>query len=254
MILLKSDKEIEKIKIAGKIGAVVLKKLAEFIEPGRTTMDLENVAVEILLENKAKPAFKGYKGFPGNICTSINEEVIHGIPGNRILKEGDIISIDIGIMVVNGEEYFADTAATFAVGKINSEVKKLLETTEKALYLSIEECKPGNRIGDISSRIQSYVESNGFSVVRDFVGHGIGKRIHEEPQIPNFGKQGYGPRIKNGMVFCIEPMVNIGTSDVEVLEDKWTVVTADRKRSAHFEHTVAITENGPEILTMINNG
>lgn len=258
MILLKSEKEIEKIRRAGKIGALILKELSNVLKAGVTTKDLESIAVDIIIKNNAKPAFKGYNGFPANICISVNEEVIHGIPGNKILNEGDIVSIDAGIYLCNGESlaegdagYFADVAATYAVGEVMPESKKLLEVTEKALYLAIDECKTGNRIGDISAKVQSYVESNGFSVVRDFVGHGIGRKIHEEPQIPNFGRAGYGPRIKNGMVFCIEPMVNIGTSDVEVSEDKWTVVTNDKKRSAHFEHTVAITENGAEVLTIL---
>jgi len=251
MISLKSEKEMGKIREAGRIAGLVMEKIANYIKAGKTTKEIENIAIGLINENNAKPAFKGYNGFPASICISVNEEVIHGIPNNRVLKDGDIVSIDIGIKVGNNKdgEYFADTASTFKVGEISFEVEKLLDVTEKSLYLAIDECKTGNRIGDISYTIQSYVEENGFSVVRDFVGHGIGRKIHEDPQIPNFGRRGHGPRIKEGMVFCIEPMVNMGAYKVKVLDDKWTVVTEDGKRSAHFEHTIAITKKGAEILT-----
>jgi methionyl aminopeptidase len=248
MIIIKSSREIEQLKRSNAIVAEVFNKLKGMIAPGVTTIELDQVAEEYILSKKGRPAFKGYRGFPATLCVSINEEVVHGIPSQRRLKEGDIISIDVG---VNFLGYFGDAAITFPVGEVDPEAKRLLEVTEKALTIGIEKVKIGNRLFDISYAIQSWVESHGFSVVRDFVGHGIGKDLHEEPQIPNFGAPHQGPRLEKGMVFALEPMVNEGTYEVRVLSDGWTVVTADGKRSAHFEHTIAINDDGPEILSVL---
>jgi methionyl aminopeptidase len=218
------------------------------IVPGITTKELDRVAEEYILLKGARPAFKGYRGFPATLCISVNEEVVHGIPSQRRLKEGDIVSLDVGANFVG---YFGDAAITLPVGEVDPKAERLLEVTEKALYIGIEKAKVGNRLFDISYAIQSWVESHGFSVVRDFVGHGIGRDLHEEPQIPNFGIPHQGPRLEKGMVFALEPMVNEGTSAVRVLSDGWTVVTIDGKRSAHFEHTIAITEDGAEILSIL---
>ena len=228
--------------------AEVFEKLKGIIEPGITTRELDQVAEDYILLKGARPAFKGYRGFPATLCISINDEVVHGIPGQRRLKQGDIVSLDVG---VNYLGYFGDAAITFPVGEVDPEAKRLLEVTEKALYIGIEKAKVGNRLFDISYAIQSWVESHGFSVVRDFVGHGIGRELHEEPQIPNFGVPHQGPRLGKGMVLALEPMVNEGTYEVRVLSDGWTVVTVDGKRSAHFEHTIAITEDGAEILSVL---
>ena len=247
MITLRSKAEVEKIEAACRIVADTLEFLETKINPGITTLELDNLAAEYIEGRGAVSAFKGYKGFPAHICTSLNETVVHGIPGKRILKGGDIISIDVGVKL-NG--YFGDAAATFPVGQqITEEAYTLIKVTEEALEKGIEQAKPDNRLSDISNAIQRYVESNGFSVVREFVGHGIGTRMHEDPQIPNFGVPGTGPRLKGGMVLAIEPMVNAGTYGVEILEDGWTAVTKDRKLSAHFERTIYISERGPEILT-----
>jgi methionyl aminopeptidase len=248
MIIIKSPREIEQLKRANVIVAEVFEKLKGMIVPGITTKELDQVAEEYILQKGARPAFKGYRGFPATLCISINEEVVHGIPGQRRLKEGDIVSLDVG---VNFLGYYGDAAITFPVGEVDPEAKKLLEVTEKALTLGIERAKVGNRLFDISYAIQRWVESYGFSVVRDFVGHGIGKDLHEEPQVPNFGSPHQGPRLEKGMVFALEPMVNEGTYEVKVLSDGWTVVTADGKRSAHFEHTIAITDDGAEILSIL---
>jgi len=246
MIVIRSDEEIETIGKAGRILAETLEKLKSHVKAGVRTKELDKIAREEIIKRNGYPAFKGYKGFPGNICTSINETVVHGIPSDKKLKNGDIISIDVGVKF---RDYFADAAVTVGVGKIGDAAKKLLEVTEKALYIGIENAMPGRRLSDISASIQAFVESNGFSVVRAFVGHGIGTTIHEEPEIPNFGKPGTGPRLEPGMVLAIEPMVNAGTFEVEILEDGWTTVTKDRRLSAHFEHTIAITIDGAEILT-----
>ena len=246
MIPLKSEKDLEMLRKSGKILAKVLKKLQESVKPGITTKEINLLAEELVAKENALPAFKGYRGFPATICTSINEEIIHGVPGDRKIKEGDIVSLDLG---VNYEGYFSDAAVTVAVGKIDSQGKKLIEVTKKALSIGINEARPENRLSDISYNIQNYVEKNGFSVVRQFVGHGIGKNLHEEPEIPNFGRLHEGPALKSGMVFAIEPMVNMGSWEAEILDNGWTAVTKDRLPSAHFEHTVAITEKGPEILT-----
>lgn len=250
MIPLKSEKDLEMLRKSGKILAKVFKKLQESVRPGITTKEINLLAEELVAKENALPAFKGYRGFPATICTSINEEIIHGIPGDRKIKEGDIVSLDLG---VNYEGYFSDAAVTMAVGKIDSQGKKLIEVTKKALSIGINEARPENRLSDISYNIQNYVEKNGFSVVRQFVGHGIGKNLHEEPEIPNFGRLHEGPALKSGMVFAIEPMVNMGSWEAEILDNGWTAVTKDRLPSAHFEHTVAITEKGPEILTLNTN-
>lgn len=246
MITLKSKDEVAKIEAACLIVVETLEMLEAKIRPGITTLELDKLACDYILQHEGIPAFKGYKGFPGNICASINEVIVHGIPGGRVLKEGDIISVDVGVKL-NG--YYGDAARTFPVGEISKEAKRLLVVTEQALYEGIDKARPDNRLSDISHAIGKSVEENGFSVVREFVGHGIGSMMHEDPQIPNFGEPGIGPRLKAGMVFAIEPMVNIGTYKAEILEDGWTAVTKDRKLSAHFEHTIYISEEGPEILT-----
>lgn len=248
MIILKSSNEIETMKKAGKIVAEVHEKLREAIQPGITTGELDRIAEEYIEKSGAKPAFKGYNGFPASICTSINEEVVHGIPGSRTLLEGDIISIDIGAIV---DGYYGDAAKTHSVGETTQEEQKLIQVTKQSFYEGIKFAKEGYRLSDISNAIQNYVESNGFSVVRDYVGHGIGQNMHEDPQIPNFGKPGKGPRLRAGMILAIEPMVNIGSYHVKTLEDNWTVVTIDGKASAHYENTIAITKDGPEILTKL---
>lgn len=248
MIILKSDRELGYMRDAGKVVAKVHHELTKAIKPEITTHELDTLAENIITSEGAKPAFKGYKGFPASICTSINEEVVHGIPSLKKLKNGDIVSIDIGA-VING--YYGDAARTNPVGDIDEDLKKLLDVTEESLARGIEKAVVNNRVTDISHAIQSFVENNGYSVVRDYVGHGIGKSMHEEPQVPNFGKAGRGPRLHAGITLAIEPMVNMGTHEVETLEDNWTVVTKDRKPSAHFEHTVAVTEDGPEVLTKL---
>lgn len=246
MIPLKSEDELGMLKISGGILAGVLNELQQAIRPGITTAELDALAEELVLKEKAHAAFKGYKGFPATLCTSINEEIVHGIPGERILEEGDIISIDLG---VNYQGYFTDAAVTLPVGTIETQKKKLVEVAKKSLAEGIKQARVGKHLFDISYSIQNYVENNGFSVVRQFVGHGIGRSLHEEPEIPNFGRPNGGPVLKSGMVFAIEPMVNMGTWESEILDNGWTAVTRDRLPSAHFEHTIAITEMGPKILT-----
>ncbi|OIQ62438.1 type I methionyl aminopeptidase [Neomoorella thermoacetica] len=248
MIILKSRREIALMREAGRIVAGALAKLQEHIAPGITTGELDRIAEEYIRRHDAVPAFKGYHGFPASICASVNEEVVHGIPGLKKLVAGDIISIDIGV-VKNG--YVGDSASTFPVGDIDSGKKQLLAATQAALQEGIKKAVVGNRLTDISHAIQAFVEARGFSVVRDYVGHGVGRAMHEDPQVPNFGPPGYGPRLRVGMVLAIEPMVNAGTHEVYTLPNRWTVVTRDGQPSAHFEHTVAITENGPEILTLL---
>ncbi|RBP44901.1 type I methionyl aminopeptidase [Garciella nitratireducens] len=248
MIILKSLKEIEIMKRAGAVVAQTHERLKEFIEPGITTQELDKIAEEYILKSGAKPAFKGYNGFPASICASINEEVVHGIPGSRVLEEGDIISLDIGAIV---EGYVGDAARTHAVGEISSEKQKLIKVTRESFFQGIQFAKQGYRLSDISHAVQKYVEENGFSVVRDYVGHGVGRNMHEDPPIPNYGNPGRGPRLKEGMVLAIEPMVNIGTYHVKTLQNNWTVVTLDGKSSAHYENTIAITEGEPEILTKL---
>ncbi len=247
MIILKSDREIEKISVACRVVVGALKELKKEIKAGITTEELDRIAEEYILSKGAKPAFKGYRGYPATLCTSINEEVVHGIPSKRRLAEGDIISLDLGAI---HDGYYGDAALTIGVGKINREAERLVKVTEESLYRGIEEAQPGKRLGDISWAVQSHVESAGFSVVFDFVGHGIGKNLHEEPQVPNFGVSGQGPRLKVGMVLAIEPMVNMGGAATRILDDNWTAVTKDGSLSAHAEHTVAITGKGPMILTI----
>ncbi len=246
MIILKSKREIQYMREAGEVIAKSREALEKAVRVGITTAELDRIAEEVIKKQGAIPAFKGYKGFPANICTSVNEQVVHGIPGLRKLKDGDIISIDMGAIK---KGYYGDSAFTLPVGEIDEETKKLLAVTEEALMKGIEKAIEGNRLSDISSAIQTYVEKNGFSVVRDYVGHGIGSQMHEAPQVPNFGPSGHGPRLKAGMTLAIEPMVNAGSFEVVTLTDNWTVVTRDGRYSAHFEHTIVITENGPQILT-----
>ncbi|MBE3585291.1 type I methionyl aminopeptidase [Desulfofundulus thermocisternus] len=248
MITIKSQRELRYMRDAGRVVAGVLGELSRAIKPGVTTAELDRLAEDFILARGARPAFKGLYGFPASICTSVNEQVVHGIPGLRKLESGDIISIDVGAEI-NG--YYGDGAATFPVGVVSPEAEKLMAVAEEALYEGIRFARQGNRLSDISHAVQSYVEKHGFSVVREYVGHGIGRSMHEEPQVPNFGKPGRGPRLKAGMTLAIEPMVNAGTHEVRTLGDNWTVVTRDSSLSAHFEHTVAITDGEPEILTRL---
>lgn len=247
-VILKSAKEIEKMRRAGKVVHETLELVRSLVKPGVTTLDLENAAEARILELGAKPAFKGYHGFPCVLCTSINQEVVHGIPSaKRVLKEGDIVSVDCGAVI---DGYYGDAAITVPVGaKIDPVAARLLKVTEASLHAGIAEVKPGATLGDIGAAVQQVVEAEGFSVVVDFVGHGIGTKMHEDPQVPNYGHRGRGMKLKAGMVIAIEPMVNVGTAQVAVLEDGWTAVTADGSMSAHFEHTVAVTIDGGRILT-----
>lgn len=249
MIILKSAEEIEKMRKSGQITAQISQKLTEKVKPGVTTKELDRVASTLIKMHKARPAFLGFRGFPASICTSVNDQIVHGIPGSYRLREGDIISLDFGVV---HQGYYSDMAITLPVGSISEDAQRLIEVTRSALVSGISQMVPGNRLYDISSAIQECAESNGFSVVRDLVGHGIGQEMHEEPQIPNFGKKSTGPYLKAGMVFALEPMVNMGRYEIKTLDDHWTVVTADGSLSCHFEHTVAITDNGPEILTELH--
>jgi len=245
-IELKTMEEVELMRQAGRIAAQALKAVKEAVRPGVTTDDLDQVAHRFIRGRGAIPTFVGYRGYPKTICTSINEEVVHGIPGSRVLKEGDIISVDVG---ATWKGFVGDTAETFPVGSISSESQKLVDVTRESLARAIIAAKVGARLGDVSWAVQSYVESQGFSVVRDFVGHGVGRQMHEEPAVPNFGEPGTGLRLSEGLVIAIEPMVNLGSHQVDVQPDGWTVVTSDGKRSAHFEHTVAVLSEGCRILT-----
>ncbi|HMN47908.1 MAG TPA: type I methionyl aminopeptidase [Ignavibacteriaceae bacterium] len=252
MILIKTKKEIDLIRESCKIVAETLQLLKSNIRAGITTLELDKIAEDYIRSNNAIPAFKGYSqggapGFPGSICASIDDEVVHGIPGNRVLKNGEIISLDIGVLKNN---YYGDAALTVPVGEVSEEKVRLLEVTEKSLHLGIQQAISGNRVHDISNAVQNYVEANGFSVVRDLCGHGVGKYLHEAPSIPNFGKKGTGPKLKNGMTLAIEPMVNAGKYDVITANDHWTILTADGSASAHFEHTILVNDNTPEILTV----
>ncbi|MBS1126075.1 MAG: map [Nitrospirae bacterium] len=249
MIVLKSSEEIEKMAKAGGIVGEVLESIKSMIQTGITTKEIEVYADERIRALGGKPAFKGYRGYPASICTSVNDEVVHGIPSSRKLKDGDIISIDLGVYY---DGFYGDGAVTVPVGKIDDETAALLQITEEALNLGIENAVVGKRVSDISHAIQSHVEKSGFSVVRTFVGHGIGRELHEEPQIPNYGIPGKGPRLKEGMTLAIEPMVNSGTYEVRILGDGWTAVAIDGKKSAHFEHTVLVTTGKPKILTKFN--
>jgi len=247
-IILKSPPEIEKMRRSNSIVVEILEEIKPAAQPGVTTQELNELAETLLKKHKARSAFKGYNGYPAALCTSVNEEVVHGIPSHRVLKEGDILSLDFGVIY---EDYYGDMAVTLPIGRISEEAERLLRVTEKALFLAIDQARPENRLQDISAAIQSYAESQGFSVVRDFVGHGIGKHLHEKPQVPNFGLPGRGIRLQPGMTLAIEPMINVGGSDVMILEDGWTAITKDRSLSAHFEHSVAVTENGPIILSKL---
>jgi methionyl aminopeptidase len=247
VIILKSQEELGRMRVAGRMVAEILSLLREKVVPGVTTVELDQLAEAECRKRQARPAFKGYGGFPYTICASPNEKVVHGFADNRPLCEGDILSIDFGVIY---EDYFGDAAITVPVGNISKELQRLLQVTEESLNRGIAASVVGGRVSDISSAVQSFVEKEGFSVVREFVGHGIGRQLHEAPQIPNFGKPGQGPRLKAGMTLAIEPMINAGGPGVKILDDGWTAATTDGKYSAHFEHTVAITENGPEILTV----
>lgn len=250
MVSLKSPREIDLMKDAGRIVVLVLSKIKETARPGVTTADLDKVADKLIREEGAVPAFKGYRGFPANICVSINEEVVHGIPGPRVLRSGDIVSVDVGVKL---KGYYSDGAITIPVGQINEERERLLAVAQEALKRAIEKAKPGAKLKEVSAAIQETAESQGFSVVRKYVGHGIGRKMHEEPQVPNFVDSSFklNLTLKPGMTLAIEPMVNAGTYEVKTEKDGWTVVTADGRPSAHFEHTVALTANAAEVLTTI---
>ncbi len=246
MIVCRSPLELAKLRESGRITRQVLLETKELVKPGATTMELERFVERRLHELGARPASKGYRGYPWCLCTSVNNEIVHGMPSQRRLQEGDIIGLDLGVIV---NDYYGDSALTVPVGQISPEAEKLLRVTEESLHLGIEQARVGNRMGDVSAAVQEHVEGNGYSVVREMVGHGIGREYHEEPQVPNFGRAGHGPVLKEGMVFTIEPMVNAGGSGMRILADQWTAVTADGANSAHFEHTIAVTRNGPEVLT-----
>lgn len=248
MIILKSRHEIDRMRTASRLVAEVLEGLRTLVGPGISTYDLEQFASAEALKSKSKCAFRGYHKYPSSLCCSPNNQVVHGLPNKKPLKTGDIISLDFGIL---HDGFYGDAAITVPVGVVSENAKRLMAATEESLYVAIEKAVPGNRLGDICFAVQSYVESRGYSVVRDYVGHGIGKSLHEDPQIPNYGIPGKGVKLKTGMVLAIEPMINEKSHEVETLNDNWTVVTCDGGLSAHFEHTVAITENGPEILTRI---
>lgn len=241
------EEEISTIRKSNQIVAKILAELGRMIIPGVQTKELDEHAELRVKEMNAVPAFKGYRGYPASLCTSINEEIVHGIPSSRRLRDGDIISLDFGVLY---EGYYGDAAVTYPVGEITPKTRKLIKAAEETFYKGMEQMKPGKRISDISFAIQSHVESQGFSVIRTFVGHGIGLSLHEEPQVPNFGQPGRGPKLKSGMVLAIEPMIAMGDWDVEILDDNWTAITRDRSLSAHYEHTVAITQKGPEILSL----
>lgn len=248
MICVKSNKEIEKMQKAGAITAGALIAAGEAIRPGMTTYELDKVVHRYITSHGAKPSFLGYGGFPGSACISVNDEIIHGIPGPRKLCEGDIVSVDVGAYI---DAYHGDSCKTFAVGKISPEAEALMKSTEESLYLAIDMVKPGVRLGDLGAAIQKYNEDNGYSVVRQFVGHGVGKNLHEDPEVPNYGKAGHGIRLVAGMVIAIEPMINMGTADIKTMPDGWTVKTKDGKWAAHFEHTIAVTPDGAVILTKV---
>jgi len=249
VITIKSKAEFETMRRAGRLVAETLDKLRTAVKPGMSTGDLDKIAYEHITKHGGVPSFKGYRGFPASICTSVNDEVVHGIPSKRrMVSEGDIISIDCGAII---DGWHGDAAVTVPVGHTNAEMERLLKVTEESLHKGIDLAVPGKRLGDVSAAIQRYAEAQGYSVVREYVGHGIGREMHEEPQIPNWGTPGRGVLLKQGMALALEPMVNAGKAEVRVLKDDWTVVTQDGKWSAHFEHTVALTENGPEILTKL---
>ena len=248
MIIIKNNKEIDLMRSAGRIVAETLLLVEEKVRPGITTAEIDRIAEEFITKHGAKPSFKGLYGFPASLCISVNEQVVHGIPGGYVLKDGDIVSVDCGAYL-NG--FHGDAARTFAVGNVSEEANKLIKVTEISFFKGIEYAKVGNRLTDISHGIQSYIEASGFAVVRDFVGHGIGRVVHEDPDVPNFGKPGRGPKLAQGMALAIEPMVNLGSYKVKTLNDDWTVVTSDGSLSAHYENTIVILPDGPEILTLI---
>jgi methionyl aminopeptidase len=248
MIIGKSKKELEKMRAAGQLVGLVLQELREMVEPGITTIEVDRRAEKLIRDAGALPTFKGYHGFPYSICASVNEQVVHGFPSEYELQDGDIFSIDCGATLGG---FVGDTATTVPVGSVSDEWLDLVRVTEECLDRAIEECRPGKHLGDIGAAVQQHAEAKGYSVVRDYVGHGIGRKMHEDPQIPNYGKPGQGPKIKAGYIFAVEPMVNLGTHFTKVLKDGWTVVTLDGKPSAHAEHTIAITEEGPEVLTKV---
>lgn len=250
MIKLKTPEQIEKIRTASRLVAEVLGELHKAVVPGVSTLDLDTLARELIAERNSRPAFLGYMGFPGAICASVNEAVIHGIPNKTPLKRGDVVSIDCGIEF---EGFYGDSAITVAVGEIDPEVQQLMDVTRESLYLGIEQARPGNRINDIAQAVYGHVKKHDYGVVRPYCGHGVGIEIHEDPQVPNYVGRGPNPRLKVGMVIAIEPMVNLGVDEVDLLSDEWTVVTRDRRVSAHFEHTVAILESGPDILSVCDN-
>ncbi len=251
MIIGKSKRELEKMRAAGQLVGQVLQSLREMVEPGITTMEIDRAAEKMIRDAGALPTFKGYNGFPYSICASVNEQIVHGFPSDYKLNEGDIFSIDCGATL---EGFVGDTATTVPVGRVSDEWLKLVRVTEECLERAIQQCRPGNHLGDIGWAVQQHAEANGYSVVRDYVGHGIGRRMHEDPQIPNYGRPGLGQKIKAGYVFAVEPMVNLGSHYTKVLSDGWTVVTMDGQPSAHAEHTIAITEAGPEVLTLVSAG
>ena len=248
MVILKTKNELLSMQRAGRLSAQALWAGGEAVRPGVTTAEIDRIIHDFIVKNGGTPSFLNYSGFPASACISVNDEVIHGIPGKRVLKEGDIVSIDVGAKV---DGFHGDNAYTFACGEISPEARALLDATKESLMRGIAAAQPGNRIGDISTAVQNYVESLGYSVVRDYVGHGVGRNLHEEPEVPNFGRAGRGVRLAPGMVIAIEPMINQGTCEVHVLSNDWTVVTNDNRLSAHFEHTIAITQNGPVILTTV---
>lgn len=246
MITLKSQREIELLKVAGHIVWLTHQYLKPFIKEGITTKELDKLAEDFIRSQGATPSFKGYEGFPATICASINDEVVHGIPGKRKLRNGDIITLDIGACY---KGYHGDSAWTYPVGEISDDLKELLENTEKALFIGLEQVKPGNRIGDIGAEIEKFAKAHNLGVVEELVGHGVGTSVHEDPNVPNYGEHGTGPLIKEGMVIAVEPMLNMGSKDICILDNDWTIVTEDGMPSAHFEHTVAVTKDGYQILT-----
>src|SRR5690349_17466130 len=248
MIIGTSKRELDKMRASGPLVGLVLSHLRSLVQPGVTTMDLERIAEKMIRDAGALPTFKGYNGFPYSICASVNEQIVHGFPSNYKLKDGDIFSIDVGVTL---EGFVGDTATTVPVGNVSADRLKLIRVTEECLQRAIEQCRPGKHLGDIGWAVQEHAEGNGYSIVRDYVGHGIGRRMHEDPQIPNYGRPGLGPKIKSGYVFAVEPMVNLGSHHTKVLSDGWTVVTVDGQPSAHVEHTIAITDDGPEVLTLV---
>ena len=248
MIIGKSRKEIDKMRAAGQLVGRVLQELSGMAQPGVTTLEINDAADKMIRAGGAYPTFKGYNGFPYSICASVNEQVVHGFPSKYELKEGDILSIDVGATL---DGFVGDTAITVPVGQVADELRQLMRVTRECLEKAIEQCRAGNHIGDIGYVVQQHAESHGYSVVREYVGHGIGRRMHEDPQIPNYGKPGKGPKIRTGYVFAVEPMINIGSHHTKTLKDGWTVVTLDGKPSAHVEHTIAVTDEGPEVLTLV---